>query len=492
MISSNNSQMPTTPIASTTDGVPVPTSASAAPNTAEGESSSVSSSAAADKALLLFDWNRIPPDGSSNSISKLLTCIESEIRGHVSLGYEVDGKMSEVLQRDSGDEHPQARLLQSAILESSRSTGTYLYAAANGNNSAVLDSFRTLNGDALVLGVCIQYARTTTDDASDQVKVGIVVNVADSDQLQRTEAYTLSLAKLAAELPTWLETWRLGKEGRILDRRRHKWNSLAGRKGMLYTLIGAICIGTCFISVPYRPGRECVVEPASRTFVASPIDGHVSNAVIRPGDPVEKGQSLATLDDRDVKFQLASALSNYQAAVKKKDTALAARASGDLRLAQLELQQASLEIESLTEQLKHLKLESPMDGIVVQGDWYQSEGAPVSRGDTLFEIAPLKTMKIETHLSTEDLANIRVGNTASVFVDAASGRQWDGEIERIDTRGQVVDDEVVFVADIEIENENRVLRPGMKGTVRIAAGKKSVGWLLFHRPYRWLMNSLAW
>jgi hypothetical protein len=32
----------------------------------------------------------------------------------------------------------------------------------------------------------------------------------------------------------------------------------------------------------------------------------------------------------------------------------------------------------------------------------------------------------------------------------------------------------------------------MKGTVRIDAGYKSIGRLVFHRPYTWLMKNLVW
>ncbi len=61
-----------------------------------------------------------------------------------------------------------------------------------------------------------------------------------------------------------------------------------------------------------------------------------------------------------------------------------------MRLAQLEQQKISLKIQSLQAQLNRLELRAPIAGVVLQGEWYRSEGAPVARGDTLFEIAPLE------------------------------------------------------------------------------------------------------
>jgi len=45
---------------------------------------------------------------------------------------------------------------------------------------------------------------------------------------------------------------------------------------------------------------------------------------------------------------------------------------------------------------------------------------------------------------------------------------------------------------MEVANRDTLLRPGMKGSVRLSAGSRTIGWLLFHRPYVWLMKKLAW
>ena len=246
------------------------------------------------------------------------------------------------------------------------------------------------------------------------------------------------------------------------------------------------------VPLPYWPQRLCVVEPASKSFVASPIDGRIRQALVRPGDLVSPGQLLAHLDDEQLRWQLSTAEAEYAAASKKRDTALANRAGGELRLAQLEQERIVLQIESLEQQLGRLELRSPVAGVVVQGDWFQSDGAPVSRGDMLFEIAPMESMRVDIHLSTEDLARIEVGQTASVHVDAAPGTKWTGDLSRIDPRGKVIDSEVVFEATIEVENATGGLRPGMKGTARLSSGTQTLGWLLFHRPAMWAMKKLAW
>ena len=140
--------------------------------------------------------------------------------------------------------------------------------------------------------------------------------------------------------------------------------------------------------MPYWPQRECVVEPSARRFVSSPIDGRVLKSLVRPGDVVEVGQLIGQMDDEQLRWELGSAQAELQQAGKQQDSALAHQEGGKMRLAQLEQQKVSLKIQGLQAQLERLELRSPVAGIVLQGEWYRSEGAPVARGDTLFEIAP--------------------------------------------------------------------------------------------------------
>jgi multidrug efflux pump subunit AcrA (membrane-fusion protein) len=247
-----------------------------------------------------------------------------------------------------------------------------------------------------------------------------------------------------------------------------------------------------FAPVPYWPQRECVVEPSARRFVSSPIDGRVLKSLVRPGDLVDIGQLIGQMDDEQIRWEMGSAHAELQQAGKQQDSALAHQEGGKMRLAQLEQQKVSLKIQSLQAQLERLELRSPVAGVVLQGEWYRSEGAPVARGDTLFEIAPLEKMTVQVHLTTEDLGEIAVDDSATVRIDSAYGEAWQGTLSRIDPRAAVIDNKVRFVADMEVENRESCLRPGMKGSVRINAGYKSIGWLIFHRPYRWLMKNLVW
>ncbi len=201
---------------------------------------------------------------------------------------------------------------------------------------------------------------------------------------------------------------------------------------------------------------------------------------------------LAKLDDDQIKRDLAAAQAEFQTHSKKRDIALAGRASGDMRIAQLECTQTQLKIDSLNEQLQRLDILSPADGIVVQGDWFGNEGMPVSFGQSLFEVAPLDRMIAEMHLNAEDLPWVRVGTKAILRTEAGLSRSWQGTVERLEPHAEVIDDQAVFIAEMEIANDHRLFRPGMRAEVVVNAGNKSIGWILFRKPYQWLQNQWVW
>lgn len=451
--------------------------------------------AGVEKDLVLLDWNTCRPDGTEASLQKAIARIALVFRGNVSVGLRAASGTVELFGSQPMEDPAKEPLCRSATTEAMHSSQSCLFATASGQTSLVLQQLRTTNDAALVIGFGAQIKPGPDLQAAaepDQGEFGVVVSIAGASEIQTKEEYASLIASTQQQFQHWLQIWRLCQVGASVSKWKKRLDYYRTRKGKIALLCGLALLCSLAIPVPYWPQRACIVEPAAKSFVASPIDGRIRAATVRPGDSVKQGQLLARLDDEQLQRSLASAEAEFEAAGKRRDAALATRAAGDMRLAQLEQERIELEIESLQSQLSRLELRSPTDGIVVQGDWFQSDGAPVERGDMLFEIAPMDKMRVEIHLSTDDLARIKVDDLATIRVDAAPGEKWSARLDRIDPRGQVIDTEVVFAANIEVPNESSQLRPGMKGTTRISAGTQTIGWLLFHQPAMWLMKKLAW
>jgi len=289
-----------------------------------------------------------------------------------------------------------------------------------------------------------------------------------------------------------LEAHTLAKRGRKLSKFIDKISELKSIKKR-WILVGLVAISLFLcIPIPYRPMRECILEPTTRRFVSSPIEGRLSSIAVRPGQDVAEGELLAKIDEQPIRRELLIAESELQSANKKLDVALATRASGDLRLAQLECQQIQLKIDSMLEQLGRLEVHSPSSGVVVQGDWFGNEGMPVTLGQSLFEIASLDRMTAEIHLTAEDLPWVKAGSQAVLRTDATGTKSWPSLLTRIEPRAEVIEDKAVYIADMEIENTSKLFRPGMKGQAVVDTGNHSIGWILLGKPYRWFVNMWVW
>ncbi len=288
------------------------------------------------------------------------------------------------------------------------------------------------------------------------------------------------------------EQWSLcdlGKKYLTLTNLFTEWSPAKKR----IVLVAAVLVFLLmWIPLPYYPKRECKIQPASRTFVSSPIDGFLREAFVRPGDKVVADQLLARLDEQTIRRELSSAYAEYEAAQKRQDRALSTKAGGDLRIAQLEREQIGLKIQTLEENLSKLEARSLSAGIVVQGDWIGREGISVTTGQTLFEIAPLDRMTVEVHLLPDDLPWFTLGSQATLHSEASPGKSWEGNIERVDPSAEIEDQKAYFVAEFRVDNRDGLLRPGMKGLVRLHGGYRSIGWMLFRTPYQWLHHQWIW
>lgn len=440
-----------------------------------------------------FSWNDFQPDGSILVLKTLLQSLEHQTKSTLYLA--VGSSLDKMLHVSSTAEHsnpsnPQDGSIDKALREACTGSQACRFATPNGQSSLLLK--QTIQNLDAPLALSFNLIPENYSDDTGPRFAALVMMIQNPSDLKTTAEYTKIIESLHSQLRPWLGLWWLAYTGRYWQNifKRLGTPKLASKKHLFVLLMLGFL--TLWIPLPYWPQRSCLLEPANKHFVASPLNGIVKALLVRPGDKVQKGSVLATLDDEHLRWDLATAQAELESASKRRDSALVARSAGELRLAQLDQEKQNVVITAIQKQLQDLDLRSPVDGIIVQGNIDESNGLPVARGETLFEIASLDRMRLEIQLSTRDLANIHVGNPVTLRVDADQSQTWTAQITRIAPRASVIDSQVVFIANAEIENPDRALRPGMNGRVSISAGSKSIGWLLFSRPYEWLLSKLYW
>ncbi len=238
-----------------------------------------------------------------------------------------------------------------------------------------------------------------------------------------------------------------------------------------------------FLPVPYRLSADAVVRPQVTRFVVSRYDGILARALVRPGDHVKKTQELARLDGRETEVDLAALQAELDKAKKIRDQATALGNTAAAQVAYLDTLRYRQQVLRLQEQLNHLTLTSPVNGIVLSGDLQRAEGSPVSRGQTLFEVAPLESMEVEVAVDEQDISRVSEETEVSVHFDAYPDTTWHERFTRIEPRAQIRENKNIFVGILRFANPANRLRPGMRGKAKIEVGTRTLGWIILHKPW---------
>jgi multidrug efflux pump subunit AcrA (membrane-fusion protein) len=253
-------------------------------------------------------------------------------------------------------------------------------------------------------------------------------------------------------------------------------------------VIGAVLL----IPVPDRVNCSAELEPQLRRYVVAPMDGTLENSLVRTGDQVTAGQTLAQLDRRPLQMEQAVLQGEYDEAVKRRDAARAKGQVGAAQLADLEVAQIAGKMAHLRHQLEQLSVSSPIGGVVVRGNLERVEGAPLTRGQSLFEVAPLSPLVAELAVPEDEVRLVEAGMAVTLWPAALPGRSKAGTITHVHPRAEMVNGQSVFIAEVILDNAEGQLRPGMQTQSVIWGPHRPLGWTLVRRPFERMTRWMWW
>ena len=217
--------------------------------------------------------------------------------------------------------------------------------------------------------------------------------------------------------------------------------------------------------VPSRLRVEGELEPVQRRMISAKLDGLLLESPVRPGDVVEEGQLLARLEDRELRLREAEVSATRERRLKRRD-ALAGSPQATVaerQIAALELEETEKELALIRFQREQLTLNAPIRGVILAGDLSRRLGSSVQRGDLLFELAPLESMRADLKVPSRKMSGIEVGLPVSLRLDPYPEQQWEGHIQHIHGRSISTDPENPFLIQVPLpETSNVPLRPGMQ------------------------------
>ncbi len=239
------------------------------------------------------------------------------------------------------------------------------------------------------------------------------------------------------------------------------------------------------------------LEAKSSAELTARTDGPITAVYAGSGDTVRRGQLLAQIDPAEAQQQVnqaQAALRMSEATVKQRISSLelarsnASRsqklfsenllsqsdydivqgelstAASQVELARAQVEQARASLNSARLQLEQTRVVAPFDGHV--GTRHLDLGARATSNTPVFTVVDLSTIRTKFAVPARDAVHIRQSQPATITVDVIPGREFTGTVSRIssvfDPRTNTVE------AEVEVNNADEALKPGMFGSVRIS------------------------
>jgi biotin carboxyl carrier protein len=272
-----------------------------------------------------------------------------------------------------------------------------------------------------------------------------------------------------------------------------------GLKGALKALIGpdtpmlkvgavAALGATAFLilaSGEYRVTADAILEGTVQRMIVSPIAGYIDEVPARAGDIVEQGQLLCRLYDKDLELERVKWSSEKKKLEREYRQAMAEHDSAKVTILKSRLDQTIARLSLAEDNLARTRVTSPMTGIVIAGDLTQSLGAPVERGDTLFQVAPLDSYRVMLEVDERDVRQLSPGQSGRLALVGLPNQHLPFEVERITPIATTTEGRNFFTVEAQLELHPDLLRPGMKGIGKIDIGTRKLAWIWSHRLIEW-------
>ena len=252
------------------------------------------------------------------------------------------------------------------------------------------------------------------------------------------------------------------------------------------------------------------LNPTRSVAVGSELSGTVARVLVDVNDQVKKGQVLVELDrskfqdtvDRTRAALVAAqaSLAQNEATVREArstlrryeevsrlsggrvpsatelDTARAAlaRAVASTDNARAVVSQARATLSTVETNLSKASIRSPIDGMVLSRTVDPGNAVAASlQAVTLFTIAEdLSKLRLQVNIDEADVGSVQVGQKASFTVSAYPSRKFPAVTTRVAYGSTTTDNVVTYLTQLEVDNSDLALRPGMTASSTITSTQR--------------------
>ena len=219
------------------------------------------------------------------------------------------------------------------------------------------------------------------------------------------------------------------------------------------------------------PGR---IEAIREVSVSTEVKGKVVAIEVVDGQAVKKGQIVVRLDDMDYRIALSDAKARLKLAAEtlrstRELVKSRVETKYEMDKAQSTYDQAAAAVSRAKLEVERCIVRSPIEGVV--NDVIPDLGEFVAAETSVAMVLDVEKLKVEIGIPEKDVHDIRSVKECEVTIDAVNGgMKVMGKV--IYLSHKPASDALVYLLRLEIDNKERILRPGMFGRARIIKAKR--------------------
>jgi len=202
------------------------------------------------------------------------------------------------------------------------------------------------------------------------------------------------------------------------------------------------------------------------------VRGKIDRFYFDEGHRVNKGDLLARLEQED--YQALRDQSHAQWEKTKRDYERSRRLGEEgsipeqlVQDAETALKAAAAALEVAELNLKHCLLYAPFSGHVAYR--YGEEKEMVAGGQTVFTLMDLSRVLVEVGVPEKNIDRIKKGQKASIYFEAIPGKIFEAKVTQVAVSS--LPDIRLFKAEITVENQQFIVKPGMTAVSTIIIDK---------------------
>jgi len=240
-------------------------------------------------------------------------------------------------------------------------------------------------------------------------------------------------------------------------------------KKLLALLLILVLAGLAFVPIPGRVPGEAEVQAAVARTIVPPFRGYLREIHVRPGDPVEAGDRLATMDESQLVLQLAETESRLAGLEIERSKAQSEREFEKAEQLAAQMAEARAQRDLVRQQIERSTLVAPISGTVSRGDLEQLAGALVEPTQPLMEIIGADR-RVVLRVDERDISSVEIGQEGWFAPRARPGERIGIVVTRINPAAEADEGANVYLVEAEPGDPDVELSPGMTGVAKLKRG----------------------